>query len=245
MGCTRYRRNAVIMAPLFRLISLIYFASAASALSAQVLQPMDSPLPELRSWTLSARDLNVESKLPAQYQLQLHMAMVSGSRWSADVILDAAKRAAAILAQCGIRIDRVQLREFDAPPRYRYFSSSTGREFARRARLSKPTVFFVDDTLQRPAFDAEAIGRANSTTRPEIADTLWITAGIRDLPIALAHELVHVIADSGQHSDVPGNLMREDTGPENTQLTAAQCNNVVTTGRANGLLERLPAEAGK
>jgi hypothetical protein len=66
---------------------------------------------------------------------------------------------------------------------------------------------------------------------------VWITAGIRDLPIALAHELVHVLSDSGAHSDAPGNLMNDETAPGNTQLTSAQCSRIVATGEANGLLD--------
>ena len=113
---------------------------------------------------------------------------------------------------------------------------TTTREFARRSGLGKPAIFFVDDTLQRPAFDAEAIGRANAKTRPEMADTVWITAAIRDLPIALAHELVHVLTDSGDHSNAPDNLMRADTAPGNTHLTPEQCSSIAATGQANGLL---------
>ena len=164
------------------------------------------------------------------------MAVVSGTRWAPDVILAAARRASTILAQCDIDVSPVQLNEFDGPPRYRYLRTPDSREFARRSGLARPAIFFVDDTLQRPAFDAEAIGRGNAKSRPEMADTVWITAGTRDLPIALAHELVHVLTDSGDHSDAPDNLMRDDTAPGNAQLTAEQCTKIVEVGTANGLL---------
>jgi hypothetical protein len=131
----------------------------------------------------------------------------------------------------------VQLHEFNGPRRYRYLLTRDSREFARRSGLAKPAVFFVDDTLHRPAFDAEAIGRANAKNRPEMADTVWITATTRDLPVALAHELVHVLTDSGDHSESPGNLMREETAPGNTQLTPEQCSRIVAIGQAHGLLD--------
>ena len=108
---------------------------------------------------------------------------------------------------------------------------------ARRTRRARPTVFFVADTRNVPAFDAEAVGRGNSRSRPEMTDTVWITAGTRDLPIVLAHELAHVIADSGEHSQQPGNLMREETAPGSTALTASQCRRLTETGAANGLLQ--------
>ena len=141
-------------------------------------------------------------------------------------------------------VSLVQLHEFNGPQRYRYLSTPDSREFARRSGLGRPAIFFVDDTLQRPAFDAEAIGRANAKTRPEMADTVWITAAIRDLPIALAHELVHVLTDSGDHSDAPDNLMRDDTAPGNTHLTPEQCSSIVAIGHANGLLDRGMAHGG-
>jgi hypothetical protein len=192
-----------------------------------------APLADRRVWTLEEGDL----RPPAGVRLQLEMAFVAGANWQPDVILDAARQAAAILAQCHVAVTRVRVHEFDGPERYRYFRTDDAREFARRSELARPAIFFVDDTLQAPAFDAEAIGRANGKTRPELIDTVWITAAIRDLPIALAHELVHLLTDSGEHSLAPDNLMRDETAPGQTRLTAEQCDRVVSMGRAKGLLQ--------
>ena len=52
----------------------------------------------------------------------------------------------------------------------------------------------------------------------------------------VAHELAHVLMDSGEHDNRAGNLMAESTSPQNTQLTAAQCERLGTTGQRNGLL---------
>jgi len=210
----------------------------ASTASPAIAEPaQDAPLPRLRSWTLADRELAPSPPRPPAYRLRLEMGIVAGTTWSPDIILEAARGAAAILAQCGIDVSRVTLHEFHGPQRYRYLRTPDAREFARRSGLSRPAIFFIDDTLQRPAFDAEAIGRGNARTRPEMADTVWITAEIRDLPIALAHELVHVLADSGEHSTASNNLMRADTAPPNTELTAAQCGRLVATGQAHGLLD--------
>lgn len=111
------------------------------------------------------------------------------------------------------------------------------RELVRLVPLARPAVYFVADTLQRPAFDAEAIGRSNSRTRPELADTVWVTRATRDLGIALAHELAHVLMDRGDHIEEPGNLMRADTSPENTRLSADQCAQLRDTAARNGLLQ--------
>ena len=64
-----------------------------------------------------------------------------------------------------------------------------------------------------------------------------MTAAVRDPGIALAHELAHVLMDSGEHSDAERNLMREETSPRNRSLSAAQCTRLRDTGRANGLLK--------
>jgi hypothetical protein len=210
-----------------------------SSLGASAEQAMDPPLAQVRAWTLVARDLSASQKRPPAYRLRIEMAIISGTRWMPDVILDAVKNTAAILAQCDIAIALVQLHEYDGPTRYRYFSTSDSREFARRAGLKKPAIFFVDDTLQRPAFDAEAIGRANAKTRPEMEDTVWMTAAIRDVPIALAHELVHVLSDSGTHSNAPKNLMRDETESHSFHLSPEQCVTITAKGQANGLLERI------
>ena len=212
--------------------------SAASVSLAQ--QTMEAPLEELRSWTLAKGDLMSSPMQPLAYGLHLEMVMLRGTRWSPGVILDSVKRAATILSQCGIRIESARLREFAGPRRYRYLSTADSREFARRTDLRKPAIFFVDDTRMEPAFEAEAIGRANARARPEMADTVWITSATRDLPIALAHELVHVLANSGDHSSLPGNLMREQTTPFNTRLAREQCSAIVSAAQANGLLDRLP-----
>ena len=202
----------------------------------------DAPLPIVRTWVLSSDDLSGTRASAPTHHLRVEMAMISGTRWTPDEILAATRGAAAILAQCSIQVDAVQLREFDGPRRYRYLRTPDSRELARRAGLGRPAVFFVDDTLQRPAFDAEAVGRANAASRPEMENTVWITAGIRDLPVALAHELVHVLTDSGAHSDAPDNLMREETAAASTRLDARQCNAMRENGVARGLLTTARAD---
>ncbi len=201
---------------------------------------LDRPLPKVRSWTLPPRDFAAPVAPALPYRLRLELATVSGTRWTPEAVLEAINHAATILSQCSIAVTHAELHEFAGPQRYRHLFTPDSREFARRARLRKPAIFFVDDTRHRPAYDAEAIGRGNARTRPEMVDTVWITAATRDLPIALAHELVHVLTDSGDHSEMPGNLMREDTTPGDTHLTPMQCSRIVATGQANGLLEHGP-----
>lgn len=178
--------------------------------------------------------------LQAQQPLELRATLVhfAGGRWPEPEIESVAVQAGKILAQCGIAPGKMTLLRVDVEPHFRIFHTPASRELLRSLRVDKPAVFFVDDSRERPAFDAEAIGRGNSRRRPELADTVWMTRAARDPAITLAHELAHVLMDSGEHSDEPGNLMREETEPENTQLSAAQCARLRATAAANGLLQQ-------
>jgi hypothetical protein len=176
----------------------------------------------------------------AQETLELRLTLVvfAGGAWPESEAVATAREATRILGQCGIVATPPQVVHADEPPEFRQFQTSRSRALARRLQPRKPAVFFVDDTLQRPAFDAEAIGRGNSRLRPELADTVWIVRDARDPGVALAHELAHVLMDSGEHAEEPGNLMRDETAPTSTQLTDAQCARLRAAGAENGLLER-------
>ena len=174
----------------------------------------------------------------AQQRLALPLAVVilDGSGWSRESAEAALREAGGILAQCGVSLERRDLVVLKVRPDLMDFSTPAARELARTHPVARPTLYLVRDTKSRPAFDAEAIGRGNSRTRPEIADTVWMTSGVRDPGVALAHELAHVLMDSGEHSDEAGNLMRGETSQKSTKLSAAQCARLVDKGKANGLL---------
>jgi len=171
--------------------------------------------------------------LPA---LPLTIVMIDGSGWTRERADSALREAAAILAQCGVALERAGFHVVEAPESQMDFSTPAARELARAYPVARPTLYLVRDTQSRPAFDAEAIGRGNSRTRPEIADTVWMTSGVRDPGVALAHELAHVLMDSGEHSGEAGNLMRDETSQKSTKLSATQCARLIEKGKANGLL---------
>jgi hypothetical protein len=201
-------------------------------------QPV-APLRLADSWPLPEHELPYAGAAPSTHRLQLDLVAFRDTSWEADTILRAVRGAAATLAQCGIRLERAELKRFEGgDPSLRYLSTQVARGLVRRLRPIKPAVFFVRDTRHQPTFDAEAFGTGNTATRPELVFTVWITAYIRDLPVALAHELAHVLMDSGAHSVEPGNLMRDQTAPGNTRLTAEQCAEMVEAGERNGLLQR-------
>jgi len=174
----------------------------------------------------------------ATHDLALQAYTFRGTRWNADDIATAVIESAKRLTQCGISLAAADVSVIEAPRRFHDYYTPVSRELLRRIATPKPAVFFVEDTRNNPAFDAEAIGLANAKPRPELINTVWVAYGARDLPHALAHELVHVLSNNGDHSDEPGNLMRRETAPENTRLTAAQCELIRSRGEANGLLRR-------
>ena len=116
------------------------------------------------------------------------------------------------------------------------WASWVGGGFKNKAQGALSSVFGGKELTALGEF--EAIGRANSSTRPELTDTILVTYGSQVLPQALAHELVHLLSDSGDHSTEAGNLMRYELGPEDTSLTQAQCERIRSRGEANGLLKK-------
>jgi hypothetical protein len=214
------------------LVCLFCVALAARAQPAAPLRLADT-------WPLPEHELPYAGTAPSTHRLQLDLVTFRDTAWEPERILDAVRGGAAILAQCGIRLVRAELYRFDGgDPGLRDLSTPVSRQLVRRVRPAKPAVFFVRDTRHVPAFDAEAFGSGNTANRPELAFTVWMTAGIRDLPLALAHELAHVLMDSGGHSTEPGNLMRDETAPGNTRLTPEQCASMIQAGERNGLLQR-------
>lgn len=192
--------------------------------------------PDARIRIVQQETLALEPPRAGDALLEVTAVRFVDGAWEHEAIEAAFRQGAAILAQCGVRLARVESSLVEAPRKFQFYSTPVSRELARGAGFPRPTVYFVRDTLNQPAFDAEAIGRSNSGTRPELLNTIWVTQGTPDLGIALAHEIAHLLMDSGAHTEAAGNLMRGDTAPANTHLDAAQCAHMLRSGREGGLL---------
>jgi hypothetical protein len=174
------------------------------------------------------------------HELRPTLVILEDAGWQMDAIREATAKAAPILAQCGIVIPQITVRVVEGPERVKNFRNDWSTELASELAPDRPAVFFVKDTLQEIPFDAEAIGRSNSRKRRQLADTVWMTAAAQDRDISLAHELYHVVADSGQHDPDPMNLMHERSNGMNTTLRASQCLRLIRVGEALGNLTRIP-----
>jgi hypothetical protein len=170
------------------------------------------------------------------HELRLTLAYLEGTGWAAGAIVPLVHETARVLSQCAVAIAQAELLRIAAPERFGLYARPVASELVRAVPADKPTIYFVADTRARPAFEAEAIGRGNSGARPELAGTVWITHTARDAGLVLAHELAHVLMDSGDHSTEPDNLMRAETAPGNVKLTEGQCARLRATGTSNRLL---------
>jgi hypothetical protein len=191
-------------------------------------------------WT--AADLAGEGEAAqsgSTHELRPTLVILEGTGWQMGTIREAMAKTAPILAQCGIVIPEITVRVVEGPERVKNFRNDWSTELVSELAPDRPAVFFVKDTLQEIPFDAEAIGRSNSRKRRQLADTVWMTAAAQDSGISLAHELYHVLADSGQHDSDPMNLMHERSNGTNTALRASQCLRLIRVGEASGNLTRI------
>ena len=177
---------------------------------------------QLGTWTPEV--LYPEGAAPAHsHTLALDVVILSGTGWEIPEVRRALDRAAEIIAQCSVVVARARLRMVEAHRRFRYLDDDWSRQLVKRLAPERPAVFFVEDTLREPAFEAEAFGQGNTRRLPAMRDTVWITRAAEHAGTMLAHELFHVLADLGQHEPDPGNLMHERTDGSNTRLSDWQC----------------------
>jgi hypothetical protein len=203
--------------------------------------PRDVELEKIDSRELTATNLynNHDSKRIFTHELILTLVYFVRTSWDFARLEHTLKHAAELLGQCNVYISRAELHMFRGPEIFLYFTESNAKQLVSRLSFPRPTVYFVRDTLKTDAYQAEAIGRGNSPTRPILTNTVWMTEGISDAGISLAHEMAHVLMDSGEHVDSPQNVMRADTSPENIKFTDTQCETMRRVGMEGELLKPL------
>ncbi len=154
-----------------------------------------------------------------------------GDSWPSDAIKAAIEQASAVLGQCDISIPTLTVQRVNAADHLMDLSlSSAYTLFAKvrpRGRNHPAAIVFARDTAMLEAFDGEAFGRGNTRSRPWMRDSVWLTSQISDAGIGLAHELYHVLANSGAHNQIKNNLMQPYTQPGASELTAEQCQSAI------------------
>ena len=162
-----------------------------------------------------------------------------------------------VLLQCNIKVAAATVKRVSAVEHLRVMSvggARTWREYVRALAsgsgtgsgygFSGPSIYLLDSTrlLFEPngeayRFDAEAFGRGNTRNRDWLRDSVWLSSGIVDVERAVAHELMHVLMNSGAHVNDVGNLMNAQTSAENWRLSQNQCVQARAAGQAHGLLK--------
>ena len=206
-------------------------AAHRGACDAEPVEPSATPLV---AWGPGA--LHTEGEAPGHtHAIGLDILVFDGSGWRIPEIRAAVGRAARILAQCEVSVASARVLTVEAPRRLRYLHDDWSPWLVRQLAPARPAVFFVEDTMREPAFEAEAFGQANTRSTPAMRDTVWITRDASDVGTVLAHELFHVLADLGRHETDPGNLMHERTDGTNTRLQDWQCQRLRRVATAFGL----------
>ena len=162
--------------------------------------------------------------------------LVLDQRWSQSLIENSLRDAYQILAQCDLAPGVVTIHAVDGADYLRDLSTGSARTLLEAAGGRHATVLFARDTLMQATFTGEAFGLGNTGMRPWLSNSVWLMPDVDDPGIALAHELFHVLANSGAHIEGSANLMQGRTRPDSTKLTSEQCRQAQLNGITNGLL---------
>ena len=183
---------------------------------------------------------NAENSIDTLVSLPLQVLALD-SDWQTTEIMDILQESEFILLQCRIGFSDTEIQTVEAPAYLRDLTTGGARTLLDSVRLSgnkrKLTVVFARDTQMSTPFDAEAFGRGNTRNRSWLTDSVWLTLALEDRAIALAHELFHVLVNSGEHSRVEGSLMLSRTSGNNTSLTAEECQMARQRALSLGLVE--------
>ncbi len=180
-----------------------------------------------------------------KYSMPLRLIKLD-TRWNNAALKTAIAAANRLYQQCDIKLEVESIVSLTAPDYLQDLSSGHALTLARATGMVKNTtgsetvtrVFLARDTVMLDQYDANAFGLGNTRNRPWMTNSLWLTFGITDTDIALAHELFHIMSNSGEHSTRQNNLMQNRTDPDNTMLTEDQCAGAIENGITNGILRK-------
>lgn len=172
----------------------------------------------------------------------LTLLWIEGAGWKLEDLVAAVAGAARIYRQCGLRFTDVSIRLLRAPRGMHYYDTDNAIALTKALSPTAPAAWFMRDTLQHPSFDAQAVGRSNTPRGSGLMNSLWMTAHLEHPAIALAHELYHILANTGAHVPESGNLMNLNTSPDASMLWEWQCERLIKTGSAFKLIKPLPTQ---
>lgn len=199
--------------------------SRASQFSTQGL--LADPLVDTARINITHEPYSISPK-PKEQNLQslnVNIVLLENSGWTVKQAKTAANLANKIYKTCGIYLD-FTLNQVNVNDYLLNLHSLTSRTLIEKLSLTTPVIFLVKDTQREEPFEAEAFGVINTKRLPWLKNTAWLVSYIKDPGIAMAHELVHILVDNGDHSDQKGNLMNDMTSPNNTHISKSQCQEI-------------------
>ena len=225
-----------------------YIGDPLSAASDQpVLSLQDSVELQIQQEKIQQPNQNSDVKEKDHFTLKLNVVVLDES-WTRQRIQPLVNRLAEVLTVCSIKLLPVQVGFYNSLPHLKTMGIGHAKTLREELSLKRPSVYLLRQTrlLRSPEgelfrFDAEAFGRGNTRYRNWLLDTVWVSADVIDADLAVAHELMHVLMNSGEHTNQPGNLMNAATSPDNIRVNPRQCQLALENGLANGLLQRVKA----
>jgi len=176
---------------------------------------------------------------PEKSDLRLALdVLVLDERWSPPRIARILQSSFDILAQCGIASGGLSVNAVEAADYLRDLTTGSARTLLQAVGGDGLTLVLARDTRMLEAYTGEAFGIGNTGMRPWLANSVWLMLDVDDPGIALAHEIYHVLANSGDHVEGVANLMQARTHPDSTELVAEQCQLARSNGVTNGLLKK-------
>jgi hypothetical protein len=182
---------------------------------------------------------DLDIRLPqaqAGFRLSLDI-LILDERWSRQRIEHALQQAYQILAQCAVIPGEISIHAVKGDDYLRDLSTGSASTLLEAVGSANTTLVFARDTRMQAQYLGEAFGLGNTRRRPWLANSVWLMLDVEDAGIALAHELYHVIANSGAHVEGVANLMQARTRPESLVLTIDQCQLAQVKGVDNQLLQ--------
>lgn len=165
---------------------------------------------------------------------------VLDSNWSNESIQTTLNTAGNILKQCNIVFANVTISQLKVPDYLKDLATGPSKtlmgSLQNKDEPNALKVFFARDTRMQTQFDGEAFGRGNTRRRPWLQNSVWLMKGIQDSGVALAHELFHVLSNSGEHTSLPNNLMQTRTSPSQVELLPEQCEAALDYASNNALI---------
>lgn len=187
----------------------------------------------VESWSL---DLPSESKFT--HELEITTVLFRGANWTKADVQSRFKRLSGVYSQCGIKVQKVNFVESDAPNGWIDVDGITRKDGDIESQITKslpvserPIFFYVRSSKDVQSAYAQPEYWVSSSS-PAL-NTVWVTSesksreknGLYNSSYSTeAHELGHVLLDSGHVKDESENFLANSFDKLNAKITQEQCN---------------------